>query len=94
MIALYTEATLNSSYILTPDCVVDKGSFFTGAALKLGQMMSIQDNAFISPELQQIFERVRQSADFMPDWQLQVCNSCMMGYIYFISWWLSNHFVL
>ncbi|XP_073249145.1 atypical kinase COQ8A, mitochondrial-like [Porites lutea] len=42
-----------------------------GAALKLGQMLSIQDNAFISPELQTIFERVRDSADFMPRWQLE-----------------------
>ena len=30
------------------------------------------DNAFISPELQTIFERVRDSADFMPRWQLEV----------------------
>uniref|UniRef100_A0A2K6F4K9 Coenzyme Q8B n=1 Tax=Propithecus coquereli TaxID=379532 RepID=A0A2K6F4K9_PROCO len=28
------------------------------------------DNSFISPELQRIFERVRQSADFMPRWQM------------------------
>ncbi|XP_074133648.1 atypical kinase COQ8B, mitochondrial [Sminthopsis crassicaudata] len=41
-----------------------------GAALKVGQMLSIQDNSFISPELQRIFERVRQSADFMPRWQM------------------------
>ncbi|KAG8511376.1 Atypical kinase COQ8B, mitochondrial [Galemys pyrenaicus] len=43
-----------------------------GAALKLGQMLSIQDNSFISPQLQRIFERVRQSADFMPRWQMLV----------------------
>uniref|UniRef100_A0A8C2M9C5 Coenzyme Q8B n=1 Tax=Cricetulus griseus TaxID=10029 RepID=A0A8C2M9C5_CRIGR len=41
-----------------------------GAALKIGQMLSIQDNSFISPQLQRIFERVRQSADFMPRWQM------------------------
>ncbi|KAA8593784.1 hypothetical protein FQN60_004618 [Etheostoma spectabile] len=41
-----------------------------GAALKIGQMLSIQDNSFISPQLQRIFERVRQSADFMPAWQM------------------------
>lgn len=41
-----------------------------GAALKLGQMISIQDNAFISPQLQEIFERVRYGADFMPIKQL------------------------
>uniref|UniRef100_A0A3Q3MEQ6 NUMB like endocytic adaptor protein n=1 Tax=Mastacembelus armatus TaxID=205130 RepID=A0A3Q3MEQ6_9TELE len=40
-----------------------------GAALKIGQMLSIQDNSFINPQLQKIFERVRQSADFMPTWQ-------------------------
>ncbi|KAH9514230.1 Atypical kinase coq8a, mitochondrial, partial [Bulinus truncatus] len=42
-----------------------------GAALKLGQMLSIQDNSFINPQLQSIFERVRQSADFMPVWQMK-----------------------
>ncbi|XP_012888077.1 PREDICTED: aarF domain-containing protein kinase 4 [Dipodomys ordii] len=41
-----------------------------GAALKVGQMLSIQDNSLISPQLQHIFERVRQSADFMPRWQM------------------------
>uniref|UniRef100_A0A673IDX6 AarF domain-containing protein kinase 4 n=1 Tax=Sinocyclocheilus rhinocerous TaxID=307959 RepID=A0A673IDX6_9TELE len=41
-----------------------------GAALKIGQMLSIQDNTFINPQLQKIFERVRQSADFMPAWQM------------------------
>ncbi|XP_029642256.1 atypical kinase COQ8B, mitochondrial-like [Octopus sinensis] len=47
-----------------------------GAALKLGQMMSIQDNTLISPELQKIFERVRMSADFMPKWQMmKILNS-------------------
>ncbi|XP_041352917.1 atypical kinase COQ8B, mitochondrial-like [Gigantopelta aegis] len=46
-----------------------------GAALKLGQMLSIQDNSFINPQLQAIFERVRQSADFMPSSQmLKVLN--------------------
>ncbi|KHN84282.1 Ubiquinone biosynthesis protein coq-8 [Toxocara canis] len=37
-----------------------------GAALKLGQMLSIQDSETISPALLDIFERVRHSADFMP----------------------------
>ncbi|XP_034494105.1 atypical kinase COQ8B, mitochondrial isoform X4 [Ailuropoda melanoleuca] len=59
-----------------------------GAALKVGQMLSIQDSSFISPQLQRIFERVRQSADFMPrrqmlkvleeelgrDWQAKVAS--------------------
>lgn len=42
-----------------------------GAALKIGQMLSIQDNSFISPSLARIFERVRQSADFMPVSQME-----------------------
>lgn len=46
-----------------------------GAALKLGQILSIQDNTIISPTLQKAFERVRQSADFMPSWQVEV-NLC------------------
>lgn len=41
-----------------------------GAALKVGQMLSIQDNAFINPQLAKVFERVRQSADFMPTKQM------------------------
>ncbi|XP_072407031.1 atypical kinase COQ8A, mitochondrial-like isoform X1 [Chiloscyllium punctatum] len=41
-----------------------------GAALKLGQMLSIQDEAFMNPALQKIFERVRHGADFMPTRQM------------------------
>lgn len=40
-----------------------------GAALKIGQILSIQD--MISPELARIFERVRQSADYMPEYQME-----------------------
>lgn len=50
--------------------IVDTLCKVRGAALKIGQMLSIQDNSFISPELQKIFERVRQSADYMPAWQM------------------------
>uniref|UniRef100_A0A8B9PXN5 Coenzyme Q8B n=1 Tax=Apteryx owenii TaxID=8824 RepID=A0A8B9PXN5_APTOW len=49
--------------------IVDTLCRVRGAALKLGQMLSIQDSSFLSPQLQRIFERVRQSADFMPSWQ-------------------------
>ncbi|CAF4535346.1 unnamed protein product, partial [Rotaria socialis] len=41
-----------------------------GAALKLGQMISIQDNFLVQDDIQKIFERVRQKADFMPEWQM------------------------
>eukprot|EP00127_Corallochytrium_limacisporum_P004876 Clim_evm20s191 gene=Clim_evmTU20s191 len=41
-----------------------------GAALKIGQMLSIQDEAIISPELARVMERVRHSADYMPPAQM------------------------
>ncbi|XP_051174272.1 atypical kinase COQ8B, mitochondrial isoform X2 [Leptopilina boulardi] len=50
-----------------------------GAALKIGQILSIQDNTIISPELQKAFERVRQSADFMPKWQVEKVLSSELG---------------
>ncbi|KAF3700922.1 Atypical kinase COQ8A, mitochondrial [Channa argus] len=60
--ALLSEA--NAERIVRTLCKV------RGAALKLGQMLSIQDDAFINPQLAKIFERVRQSADFMPTKQM------------------------
>lgn len=32
----------------------------------------ILDNSMINPQLAAVFERVRQSADFMPTWQMEV----------------------
>ena len=32
----------------------------------------LTDSSLISPELQNLLERVRQSADFMPQWQMEV----------------------
>lgn len=59
----------SKSVFLTEDNIkriVDTLCKVRGAALKLGQMLSIQDESLLSPTLQKIFERVRQSADFMP----------------------------
>ncbi|KAF6000511.1 putative aarF domain-containing protein kinase 4 [Cyanidiococcus yangmingshanensis] len=42
-----------------------------GAALKLGQMLSMQDERTVPPILLQALERVRQGADFMPRRQLE-----------------------
>ncbi|KAL3874885.1 hypothetical protein ACJMK2_037841 [Sinanodonta woodiana] len=50
-----------------------------GAALKLGQMLSIQDNSLLNPELQKILERVRQSADIMPTWQMEKVMNKELG---------------
>ncbi|XP_076817512.1 atypical kinase COQ8B, mitochondrial-like [Clavelina lepadiformis] len=60
---LLSEANL--SRIVNTLCTV------RGAALKLGQMLSIQDESVIDPKLLEIFERVRQSADFMPAKQMK-----------------------
>lgn len=37
-----------------------------GVVLRLGKMLSIQDDAFTTPHLAKIFEWVRQSVDLMP----------------------------
>eukprot|EP00873_Tetraselmis_striata_P045513 jgi/Tetstr1/465777/TSEL_010401.t2 len=42
-----------------------------GAALKLGQMLSIQDENVLPPQLLAALERVRQGADVMPAYQLE-----------------------
>ncbi|KAL7831599.1 hypothetical protein AOLI_G00291470 [Acnodon oligacanthus] len=60
--------------------IVDTLCKVRGAALKLGQMLSIQDNSFINPQLQKIFERVRQSADFMPAWQMNKVLNEELGF--------------
>lgn len=42
-----------------------------GAALKLGQMLSIQDSSTMPPSLAKALERVKQAADYMPRKQLE-----------------------
>lgn len=42
-----------------------------GAALKIGQMLSIQDESLIPPQVQAALERVRAGADVMPRRQLE-----------------------
>lgn len=42
-----------------------------GAALKLGQMLSLQDDASLPPALAKALERVKQAADYMPKAQLE-----------------------
>uniref|UniRef100_A0A668AWU0 Atypical kinase COQ8A, mitochondrial n=1 Tax=Myripristis murdjan TaxID=586833 RepID=A0A668AWU0_9TELE len=71
----YKKAILDSSAFLSEanaERIVRTLCKVRGAALKLGQMLSIQDDAFINPQLAKIFERVRQSADFMPTKQMMV----------------------
>jgi len=58
--------------------IVDTLCKVRGAALKLGQMISIQDN-FMNEDIQKIFERVRQKADFMPEWQMNEVMTTEFG---------------
>ena len=50
-----------------------------GAALKLGQMLSIMDEESIPPQIHKALERVRNGADVMPIWQLQQVLSEDLG---------------
>ncbi|PRQ71093.1 ABC1 family-domain containing protein [Rhodotorula toruloides] len=49
--------------------LVAKLSKMRGAALKLGQFLSIQDTKQLPPQLEAILQRVQNSANFMPEWQ-------------------------
>ncbi|WVQ96220.1 hypothetical protein IAU59_003324 [Kwoniella sp. CBS 9459] len=42
-----------------------------GAALKLGQFMSIQDNHMLPPEIERVLHQVQAHANYMPDWQME-----------------------
>lgn len=59
--------------------IVDTLCKVRGAALKLGQILSIQDTNVVSPQLIQAFDRVRQAADYMPDWQVGKVMSKHLG---------------
>jgi len=64
---------LDGSVILTEanaERIVQTLCRVRGAALKIGQMLSIQDQSLINSQVSKIFERVRQSADYMPTWQM------------------------
>ncbi|KAJ3099509.1 hypothetical protein HDU97_002998 [Phlyctochytrium planicorne] len=73
---------VGGSLILTKSNVqriVDRLSRMRGAALKMGQMMSIQDSAMMPPEFDQILLRVQNSANYMPDSQLDQAMSKELG---------------
>lgn len=46
--------------------LVDKLTKMRGAALKLGQFMSIQDAKVLPPQIEQVFIKVQSTADYMP----------------------------
>lgn len=70
----WSNATDMQSAMLSPqnmERIVDKLCQLRGAALKLGQVISMQDPKTISPQLIEVFDRVRQSADYMPNSQVE-----------------------
>ncbi|XP_023938650.1 atypical kinase COQ8B, mitochondrial isoform X1 [Bicyclus anynana] len=72
----------SSTLFLSPanaERIVDTLCKVRGAALKLGQLLSIQDESVIPSQLQHIFDRVRQSADFMPSWQVEKVMVSQLG---------------
>ncbi|CAI2174456.1 19166_t:CDS:2 [Funneliformis geosporum] len=60
---LISEANINR--------LVNKLSRMRGAALKLGQMISIQDNDILPTQLEKVLLRVQNSANYMPNWQME-----------------------
>eukprot|EP01039_Chlorochromonas_danica_P007472 gene7472-8262_t len=50
-----------------------------GAALKLGQMLSIQDENSLPPALAKALDRVKQAADYMPQRQLEAQLVSQLG---------------
>ncbi|KAF9975284.1 hypothetical protein BGZ73_001134 [Actinomortierella ambigua] len=61
------------------DRLVSKLTRMRGAALKLGQMLSIQDNKMLPPELEQVLLRVQNSANYMPEKQMRKVMRDTMG---------------
>ncbi|KAF4509704.1 hypothetical protein G6O67_003847 [Ophiocordyceps sinensis] len=49
--------------------LVARLSRMRGAALKLGQMMSLQDAKMLPAPIQEVLQRVQDKADYMPTWQ-------------------------
>lgn len=63
-----------SSAVLSPanlERMVRKFSMMRGAVLKVGQLLSFQDNKVLPPEIQQVLTRVQNSANYMPRGQLE-----------------------
>jgi aarF domain-containing kinase len=71
-----------SSIMVNPgniERMVNRLSKMRGAALKLGQMLSIQDNAFLPPPLEDLLLRVQNGANYMPEGQLQQVMVAELG---------------
>lgn len=52
--------------------LVNSLSQMRGAALKLGQFMSIQDAHVLPDQIERVLRRVQNAAHYMPEWQMEV----------------------
>ncbi|KAI5118727.1 hypothetical protein M0805_004525 [Coniferiporia weirii] len=71
-----------SSLVMTPANIgrlVEKLSRMRGAALKLGQFMSIQDSHLLPKDVEEVFRRVQDSAHYMPNWQMERVMTNSLG---------------
>ena len=71
-----------SDMLLTPGNIgrlADRLSHLRGAAMKLGQMISMDAGDFLPPELTQIMARLRDNAHHMPSQQLQQVLAAQWG---------------
>lgn len=76
------ESEQKSSIFMTPgnlERMVKKLSQMRGAALKIGQLISFQDQKFIAPEVQMVLKRVQNNAHYMPRGQLDRVMSRELG---------------
>lgn len=59
--------------------LVDKLSTMRGAALKLGQFLSIQEADLLPKEIEEVLRQVQASADYMPEYQLESVMTAELG---------------
>nr|CAG8447420.1 4007_t:CDS:10 [Entrophospora candida] len=59
--------------------LVNRLSRMRGAALKLGQMLSIQDNDMLPEQLENLLLRLQNSANYMPNWQMEKVMAKELG---------------
>lgn len=59
--------------------MVKKLSQMRGAALKIGQLLSFQDDKVLSPEVRTVLKRVQNTANYMPRGQLERVMSKELG---------------
>ena len=84
-------ANPSSSLLLGPKNttrLVSKLILMRGAALKMGQMLSIQDNDMFPKELDQVLKQVQNGAHYMPHWQLENVMRQELG-----DEWRQEHFL-